>query len=119
MNRYTQCILRFAGLAACFALVGAAGADDTKQPKPAKPPRGAIILFNGKDTSAWKHRNGKEPIEWTVADGTMEVKPGTSDILTKQDFGDYQLHVEFATPLMPDKKSQERGNSGCYQHGRY
>jgi hypothetical protein len=116
--RHTGLIFRPATIAACIALIGVAGADDKDQ-KPAKPPKGAIVLFDGKSLAAWKHRKDGQDAQWTVTDGYCEVKPGAGDILTRQEFRDYQLHVEFATPLLPDKKSQERGNSGCYQHGRY
>ena len=58
---------------------------------PGDPPADAIILFDGKDLSQWK--NGDK---WLVKDGYAVVQK--SDILTKESFGDYQLHVEFATP---------------------
>ena len=76
-------------------------------------------LFNGKDLSAWMPINGKGVVPWIVQDGYLEVKPGTGNILTREKFGDYQLHVEFWLPLMADKRSQERANSGVYQHGLY
>lgn len=109
------------GAAIVIALAaGTAGrADDHSKPK--RPPRGAMVLFDGTSSSLlrnWTHLDGR-PVEWTVADGAMEVNPGKGNIITKDKFGSYQLHVEFMTPLMPDKKSQERGNSGVYQHGRY
>jgi 3-keto-disaccharide hydrolase len=85
----------------------------------AKPPKGAIVLFNGKDTSKWVSRGDKSPCQWNVVDGYLEVKPGAPDIMTKQDFGDYKLHVEFWLPLMADKTSQGRANSGVYNQGRY
>jgi hypothetical protein len=49
----------------------------------------------------------------------MTSKSGTGDIFTKRKIGSAQIHVEFATPLMPDAKSQARGNSGVYLQGRY
>ncbi|HVN78736.1 MAG TPA: DUF1080 domain-containing protein [Terriglobia bacterium] len=86
----------------------------------AVPPQGAVILFDGKDLSAWKHRDTGEAAKWKIVDGAMEVTPGTPDLITIQDFGDYQLHVEFNIPVLPGNlKSQERGNSGVYNHGRY
>lgn len=39
--------------------------------------------------------------------------------MTKRQFGDYRLHVEFWLPLMPNETSQGRANSGVYNHGRY
>lgn len=82
-------------------------------------PAGALRLFKDKDTAAWVQRNGGAPCQWTLVDGALEVKPGTGDIITKQNFGDFLLHVEFMTPNMPNARGQARGNSGVYLHGRY
>jgi hypothetical protein len=108
--------LAVAGLAACAVTAAQA---QKNEDRPKKPPKGAIILFDGKDTSKWVHRGTNEPFGWKLVDGAMEVGNGKPDLMTKEEFGDYQLHVEFMTPLMPDKKSQERGNSGVYNQGRY
>jgi hypothetical protein len=86
---------------------------------PGAPPPGAIVLFDGKDTSAWVHRGSGEPIKWDVVDGALVVKAGTPDIQTVRTFGDYRLHIEFQLPLMPDAKDQGRANSGVYNQGRY
>ena len=51
--------------------------------------------------------------------GIAEVLPGTGDIVTKQHFTDFQLHVEFNVPLMPTARGQARGNSGVYMLGLY
>jgi hypothetical protein len=83
-----------------------------------KPPKGAIVLFDGKETSAWQHGPDK-PFAWNVADGVMEIKPRTGSLTTKERFRDFQLHVEFNVPSMPDKKGQSKGNSGVYIHGLY
>ncbi len=45
--------------------------------------------------------------------------PGSNSIMTKQKFIDFDLHVEFRSPFMPDVKGQKRGNSGVYVQGRY
>src|SRR5439155_5636782 len=44
---------------------------------------------------------------------------GGGYIVTKQYFTDFQLHVEFKVPYMPDKKGQERGNSGVGLQSHY
>jgi hypothetical protein len=49
----------------------------------------------------------------------MEVVAGSGDIVTRQKFGDYQLHVEFREPVPPSGNSQERGNSGVFLAGLY
>jgi len=85
----------------------------------AKPPRGAIVLFNGKDTSQWQQTGSNSECQWDVVDGCLVVHPGASDIATKMEFGDYKLHIEFWLPLMEKETSQGRANSGVYNHGRY
>jgi hypothetical protein len=84
-----------------------------------KRPPNAIVLFDGKDTSEWVMRDGGKPFSWDVVDGAMVVKAGQSDIMTKQEFGDYRLHLEFYIPLEANKKDQARSNSGVYNQGRY
>jgi hypothetical protein len=80
----------------------------------AAPPEGAVVLFDGTNTDAW--------MRWPPAyciqdDGSMEVCG--SSMLSKQEFGDAQYHVEFRTPYMPNDIEQARGNSGFYVMGRY
>jgi hypothetical protein len=80
------------------------------------PPPGAVVLFNGRDLSNWRKRNG-DPAVWKVEDGVMTA--GGGDIVSEQRFTDFQLHVEFRIPEMPGKKGQAKGNSGVYLQGRY
>lgn len=83
-----------------------------------RPSRHATMLFDGRDLSGWLARKDGEA-KWKIKDGYMEVAPGTGDIYSKQEYGDFQLHVEFWLPLMADKKGQARANSGVYLQGRY
>jgi len=80
----------------------------------AKPPAGAIVLFDGKDLSKWETKDGK-PNPWKPVDGAMEARGG--DIWTKQKFGDFKLHLEFRIPLMEEARGQGRGNSGVFLPG--
>ena len=108
-------VLFLAGI--LMLLTGLAARADDKEEKGSTPPKGAVVLFDGKDLSGWTALNGK-PAEWKVEDGYMEVSKG--DIKTKEKFGpDFRLHVEFWLPLMADKKDQARANSGIYVQGRY
>jgi hypothetical protein len=86
---------------------------------PAKPPADAIVLFDGRNLDAWKTVKDGSPAKWRVVDGYMEVTAGAGDIQTREDFGDSQLHVEFATPAPPINRSQGRGNSGVFLYGLY
>jgi hypothetical protein len=83
----------------------------------APPPSDAIVLFDGHDLSGWTCEKG--PVKWKIKDGYMEVGPHTGDILTKETFGDFQLHVEWAEPEKVQGNSQERGNSGVFLQGLY
>jgi hypothetical protein len=86
----------------------------------AKPSAGALVLFNGKNLNKWKHAKKEPgPVQWKLVDGAMEVKPRTGSIITKEEFADVKLHLEFRTPFMPDARGQKRGNSGVYLQGRY
>lgn len=117
-------------LLVCVAVLGALGAAGALQkeyksgivwPEPVlvtpgkaygDPPSDATVLFDGKDLSKWN--NGDK---WEIKDGYAVVKG--SDILTKDSFGDYQLHVEFATPEEVKGNGQGRGNSGVFLANRY
>ena len=83
----------------------------------AAPPADAVVLFDGKDLSRWQGREGQA--RWKVENGYVEGASGTGPIRTREEFGDFQLHLEFATPRHVESNSQGRGNSGVFLHGRY
>ncbi len=72
-----------------------------------KPPSDAVVLFDGKDFSAW---NGAD--RWKIVDGAMVA--GRGDISSKQGFGDCQLHIEWSSPTPATGTGQGRGNSGVF-----
>jgi hypothetical protein len=80
---------------------------------PAPVPSDAVVLFDGKDLSAWTTTKG-EPAAWLVRDGYMEVVKKAGGIRTKQGFGSCQLHVEWMTPSPAVGSDQDRGNSGVF-----
>lgn len=88
----------------------------SSQETPGQPPSDAIVLFDGKDVAKWQSAKG-EPTNWKVEAGAMF--PGKGDIVTKQEFGDLQLHLEFCTPPPNGKSGQGRGNSGVFFMGRF
>jgi len=86
--------------------------------KPGKPPSDATMLFDGASTAAWSAEKGG-PAQWKVENGYMEVAGASGGIVTKDEFGDSQLHVEFREPTPPKGDSQGRGNSGVFLYGLY
>ena len=82
------------------------------------PPDTAVVLFDGKNLSNWTKLDGGAPA-WEVADGAMTVTAGGGDIVSREQFNDFLLHLEFMTPDMPDATGQAKGNSGVFLQGRY
>jgi hypothetical protein len=82
------------------------------------PPADAILLFGGTDLTKWRKDDGTAPA-WKIENGFMEVVPGGGEIVTREGFGDAQLHVEWMAPLPADGKGQDRGNSGVFLMRRY
>ena len=83
------------------------------------PPSDAIVLFDGKDLSRWKVARDGSDAKWLVQDGYMEIVPKSGTIATRDEFGDCQLHVEWASPVVVEGEGQGRGNSGIMLMGRY
>jgi hypothetical protein len=104
-----------------FPVVGLALAsraeDEPRVVDPGPAPADAIVLFDGTDLSQWQSEGGGKAA-WDVKDGVATVN-GTGDIVTKQPFGDCQLHIEWATPAEVKGEGQERGNSGVIFQRRY
>lgn len=100
----------------------------------AEPPEDAVVLFDGtRDMldAKWTYWEGPRfasemPIKWEIVqdpvnDGTVVSSNdpaaagglyGAADIVTKQKFRDFRLHVEFLI-------MNEGGNSGVYLQNRY
>ena len=100
----------------------------------AKAPAGAEVLFDGTAESLhanWIYWEGPRfaaqmPIKWEIVDdpvddGTVvssddpavvDHKYGSADIVTKKEYRDFRIHVEFLV-------EKEGGNSGVYLQNRY
>lgn len=85
----------------------------------ASAPADAVVLFDGKDFSKWRKSEGAGgDVGWKLENGYMETTR-TGRIRTKDEFGDFQLHIEFATPEKVEGEGQGRGNNGLNIYGRY
>lgn len=102
----------------------------------AKPLKGAKVYFDGSKKSLkknWTYWNGprltaKLPIKWPIVPDpagkgnalsskdpnpdAAQGKYGSADIVTKDEFRDFRLHVEFMA-------TEPGGNSGVYLQNRY
>ncbi len=86
--------------------------DQSKLPTP--PPKGAIVLFDGKNPK-FVSMAGKK-INWPIKDGALvstQKRGNVNHLCSQLHFRDADIHVEF---MLPEKG---KGNSGIYIHGNY
>jgi type 1 glutamine amidotransferase len=110
-------------------------------PPPLDAPEGATVLFDGSNLSQWSHwdasvtprsilidRRADSSIEgpvytdarWSIENGAAIARPAYGDIVSKQEFSNYRLHLDFLIPNEPDYiEGRVRGASGVYLGGRY
>jgi hypothetical protein len=121
-------------LAALLAIPLSTTAADKNIGVGAKPVAGAEIILDGSREmldGKWTYWTGPRfasslPIKWKIVDdpvdkGTVVMtddpvaaggKYGTADIVTKKEYRDFRLHIEFLIP-------KPGGNSGVYLQNRY
>src|SRR5256885_5662804 len=68
------------------------------------------ILFDGKSLDAWRgFRDTPVPSGWKIESGTLVKDAPVADIVTKDEFGDFELELEW--------RIGEAGNSGILYRG--
>jgi len=72
-----------------------------------KPPEGAVVLFDGSGT------------DYFPGATMTEEKNLLSGTLSKAEFADAKIHLEFRLTWMPEARGQGRSNSGVYVHNCY
>jgi len=70
-----------------------------------------VMLFDGTSLDAFGGQNTGKPTNWTITGGLATNQAGADNLVSKQKFTDFKLHVEYRL----DAKS----NSGLYLRGRY
>jgi hypothetical protein len=85
--------------------------DFSTQDRPGRPPSDAIVLFDGKDLSKWK------PNEWKIENGYLEATTGQFE--TVDEYGSFQLHLEWREPDPPQGGLMDRGNNGVLLMGLF
>jgi hypothetical protein len=72
---------------------------------PAPAPGEWRTLFDGRSLEAWRgFRSDRVPAGWQVVDGALTRVGGGGDLMTRDEFGDFELALEW--------KVAEGGNSG-------
>ena len=67
-------------------------------------------LFDGSSLSAWRgYKDAPIPSGWRIADGTLAKDSPVADIVTRDEFGDFELELQW--------KIGEAGNSGVFYRG--
>lgn len=98
----------------------------TQQPVPDQSPPppipnlpGIKVLFSGQKEQIAANWEAKgHEARWDFQDGAM-ISAAPDTITSREKFTDFQLHVEFREPYLPNEKGQEKGNSGVFLQGRY
>lgn len=99
------------------ALVGGAcalalaGCHPSTTPAPQKASAGEPgpwrVLFDGSNLNDWRgYKSDTVPAGWHIVDGTLAKEHGTGDLITKDEFGDFELDLQW--------KIGEAGNSGIF-----
>ena len=70
-----------------------------------------MLLFNGHDLEGWVSRNEKASECWSAVEGVLANRMPCVDLISRQTFKDFKIHVEF--------KLIEGTGSGIYLRGRY
>jgi len=96
--------------------VNAADSQARQDSAPAAPAVAAVAdtayrpLFNGHDLTGWRgYKSQTPPSGWTAVDGMLTKSLGTGDLLTTQQFGDFDLAFDW--------KLDRGGNAGVFYHG--
>jgi len=81
------------------------GASATAQTQPAERD-----LFNGRDLTGWRgYKTQAVPEGWSAKDGELTKSKGTGDLLTTDQYGDFDLSFEW--------KLSRGGNAGVFYRG--
>jgi Domain of Unknown Function (DUF1080) len=68
------------------------------------------ILFDGKSLDAWRgYKTDAVPAGWRIQDGALTKDAPVADIVSREEFGDFELELEW--------KIGEAGNSGIFYRG--
>ena len=79
---------------------------------PAPVPKDVVVLFDGIDLARWTASS------WILRDGLL-IADGDQSPATKEEFGSFQLHLEWRAPKDFKGPWSDQGNNGMLIHGLY
>jgi hypothetical protein len=113
--KLSACLLAFAALAAC----GGGGEDVAGDPGPGD----WQILFDGSDLARW---NEIGDANWRLVNDYVEADSGNGFLVSKEDYGDFELTLEFWVTLEANsgvflrcQDPQQIGADNCYEVNIY
>jgi hypothetical protein len=93
-----------------FLLAAITGIDARRQQAATLPAPSWRVLFDGGSLDAWRgYRSDIVPSAWRIVDGTLAKNTPVADIVSRAEFGDFELELEW--------KIGEAGNSGIFYRG--
>ena len=104
-------MLRLARRFSCLMLFAIAGCTHAGAAAPGSLKVGQWhTLFDGKSASEWRgYRMTTMPREWAVENGTLTKSKTTEDIITREEFSDFEFEMDW--------KLEKGGNSGLFYRG--
>ena len=91
-------------------LVGAAAVVAVSQSTPSAAAGGWTSLFDGKSLASWRgYKSDTMPAGWRIEKGALLKDDRVPDIITRDEWGDFELELEW--------KIGEAGNSGIFYRG--
>src|SRR5258706_15006440 len=85
-------------------VVACAGHQPSATGAPGASGAGWRSLFDGKTLNGWREYKGGTPTGWFVKDGALTKDQGTKDIVSIDEFGDFELELDW--------KIHSGGNAG-------
>jgi Domain of Unknown Function (DUF1080) len=103
-RRWVSVLVPVAACAVLFATVSAQTSKSGAQDGQWK------TLFDGTSLDAWRgYKSDKVPEGWKIVDGTLYKDTRVADLVSKDEFGDFELTIDW--------KISEGGNAGIFYRG--
>ena len=115
MTTRARCVIAVLGLAAAGLLPVLVAAQAPSAPAAntltaAERAAGWRLLFDGRSLDGWRgYKSDAAPPGWRVVDGTLTKDGQVADIVSREQFGDFELEMEW--------KIGDAGNSGIFYRG--